>query len=1405
MQALNKAWDQFQQLVAGPFSGIVKVGGDLQGFAKDAAQAGASMTGLSANSLTLQKDFQGTYTDVETLFSAIRSADAVTGDAGFSGAVKHAVQALLPLAGSNKAAAAEISQLAQEAGGPATTNLAALAKWAGNTHDPLKALYQDSINATVGASNLDQDAARLTATLQSDLNPAMAAAAFNAMGGQRAFNTFATDLAKFGPGSQATIAAGHMVASELLSIDKNSASAKAQFVGWAESMGLSRDAANKLWGEVSKGAKPVKDIQNALAGAAGAQARLVKPGLWGQFEHDAMAAFDKIKAHPLTFAIAGAFNFIPGVTKGLDAAGHAITGFFGHTLPALVTQTLPHLAKDVAGFFSGPFTSAVQGAWSHVWSALVSPVVHVFDGIKHAITTGFDGWWKTHGSALEAIWGSTVKDLKFIWDEGSSFVVGSAKKFWDLLSGVFRAGSSGVSGVASRMWHDIREVAAGFWGLFGPLIKAGWDVVVGIFRIAVSVIETVARIGWDSIASAARIAWAAIRAFLKITWDTIVAIFSVALDLLTGHWRTAWRDIENYGKQVLNALKGFFAASWNAIKTDTLQAWNAIKSGVVGIWHSIENVAKQVWNNLKAGFSNVVSSIRVTWGTLEGIFKKPVSFLVNTVYDNGIARLWNDVMGAIGGPKLPVVRFAGGGRLPGYGGGDSVPAWIRGAGPALLEPGEAVVDKERTRKYAHVLRAMGVPGFQGGGGVGQGLHTGTTAQPTGGPNLLGGIVHLLGDAFDVGKIVMAILSGNTAALGHALEHFIGPGGASGELAQMITGIPKTMIGDLLKQVKSVAARAFGAGAPGGSATAGVQTVARYVMAHGGTREAGAGVGGTVAGESGGNPEAVQAGGGGGTGLIQWTPGSSAFPIQPLITGNVGRDMAVQLVDMMAYIASRGGIGAINAAGASGGPMGAAREFSMMEAPLVPGSDIRPSVVAQLYAQGLRSGGLVGMASGGLVEVPYLAGFHAGQAHNVLVAAGLRPTAAKGQKASWWTTGSSPRATTHVAPHSAVNIHASATSRASGIRVPYLAGYTAGTAHNILVAEGLVPTAAAGQKATWIVTGSRPAGGAGAHHGMHVEIIAPKPSTPGPPKPPGTPHGMDAAQAWQYYSSLLPHLGSSEDAAWSGLYTIKLPKAATAGQRANWARDRKELYTVQRQMGLDRNALVRNLGSPTALTTGQWNKLISEAGTVKAWEYGKHQPNWNWPAWHYAHPAWLKANQATASLQAGLGNAYGAWKSLYGPGGSLGPAKPLYNTPGILVTPSGGSPAPVNLASLIMGGPSSPVIGAGASGSAAGMGFAGGGMVGGDGGSLADVAGMFSLGGAVQDPTLAALGLSPGAQRQLAGTTAGGMPRSLSDAAGDRIGVKIGNLNISNPVAEKPSDTITRSTNRLAFLAGRGPV
>ena len=145
------------------------------------------------------------------------------------------------------------------------------------------------------------------------------------------------------------------------------------------------------------------------------------------------------------------------------------------------------------------------------------------------------------------------------------------------------------------------------------------------------------------------------------------------------------------------------------------------------------------------------------------------------------------------------------------------------------------------------------------------------------------------------------------------------------------------------------------------------------------------------------------------------------------------------------------------------------------------------------------------------------------------------------------------------------------------------------------------------------------------------------------------------------------------------------------------------------------------------------------------------------------------------------------------------------TPGLQVIPSGGGPITVNLEPLVTGGPQTPVSAlTSGSLSATGSGFSGGGTV-----SLSDVAGQFAFGGVVPG----GIAFSPGGLPQGLATFSqvdpGGLPRTVSSAAGstggDRVGVKVGSIVVNNPVPEKPSDSITRSSNRLAFLAGRGPV
>jgi hypothetical protein len=129
------------------------------------------------------------------------------------------------------------------------------------------------------------------------------------------------------------------------------------------------------------------------------------------------------------------------------------------------------------------------------------------------------------------------------------------------------------------------------------------------------------------------------------------------------------------------------------------------------------------------------------------------------------------------------------------------------------------------------------------------------------------------------------------------------------------------------------------------------SIGQFLMANGYSRAAAAGVAGTIAGESGGNPESV---GSGGAGLIGWTPPSSAGPDKPIVTGNPSTDWEHQLTDLLAYAdansqeaINRGGVN-LDSLKKATNPNQAATWWSMFEGPAVPGSDIRNSVVGNVY-------------------------------------------------------------------------------------------------------------------------------------------------------------------------------------------------------------------------------------------------------------------------------------------------------------------------------------------------------------------------------------------------------------------------------------------------------------------------
>ncbi len=135
--------------------------------------------------------------------------------------------------------------------------------------------------------------------------------------------------------------------------------------------------------------------------------------------------------------------------------------------------------------------------------------------------------------------------------------------------------------------------------------------------------------------------------------------------------------------------------------------WLGRLPGDVGRWfHGI-------YQGATGWIGRAVSWIADRWADLRRVVADPVRFVVNTVWNNGILKAWNSVVGLFGGRAVPpvVLGFATGGRVPGAGTADTV--------PALLTPGEFVVRKgiaEPTRRFLEALNAGQPEAVQAAGG-----------------------------------------------------------------------------------------------------------------------------------------------------------------------------------------------------------------------------------------------------------------------------------------------------------------------------------------------------------------------------------------------------------------------------------------------------------------------------------------------------------------------------------------------------------------------------------------------------------------------------------------------------------------------------------------------------------------
>lgn len=210
--------------------------------------------------------------------------------------------------------------------------------------------------------------------------------------------------------------------------------------------------------------------------------------------------------------------------------------------------------------------------------------------------------------------------------------------------------------------------------------------------------------------------------FIPFFTKTIPGAFSATVKWVKDHWPLILGIIT--GPIGLATL--FVIRHWDQIRGGIADAWKSIKSHTLTpmktfFTETIPGWARSFKNGVVGFFKSAVDGIKTAWGKLQDVAKVPVKFLVETVFNNGLRKVWNNTaaklpgIGEIPAMKLPK-GFASGGILPGYTPGKDVHRFYSPTGGLLdLSGGEAIMRPEVTQAVGHGgIHALNAAARQGG-------------------------------------------------------------------------------------------------------------------------------------------------------------------------------------------------------------------------------------------------------------------------------------------------------------------------------------------------------------------------------------------------------------------------------------------------------------------------------------------------------------------------------------------------------------------------------------------------------------------------------------------------------------------------------------------------------------------
>lgn len=377
-------------------------------------------------------------------------------------------------------------------------------------------------------------------------------------------------------------------------------------------------------------------------------------------------------------------------------------------------------------------------------------------------------------------------------------------KFWDPIKGFFVGLWNAIVSIFMGAWNRIVSFINAVFPPIWNAIKVGWNVIVTIFKLIAAVILTIVILWWRNQGKPIFDFFKWVWGYVKQGWDFVYGIFKSVYNNIINTTKQAWGFVKKHVLAFWNWLKPYMKAAGIVIQSIWNTTWGPIVRRAQATWDVIKRGVSAFWGAMKTGFRAGKEAVIGIWNSIKKPLAGPVNFLINRVWNDGIADAWNTAVKIVGlpakyrAPHLNGIKAASGGHIRGPGGptDDRIPAW--------LSNGEFVIRASQTKKWLPVLQAInggmkprgeGIPGFQFGG--------------------------LVGMFKDATGFLIDVITDPVKAMKSALSHAVGSLAGMGDSmwGKIIGAVPKKMIDMLVDGFKSIWKKFGGASGDAGKAIA----------------------------------------------------------------------------------------------------------------------------------------------------------------------------------------------------------------------------------------------------------------------------------------------------------------------------------------------------------------------------------------------------------------------------------------------------------------------------------------------------------------------------------------------------------------------------------------------------------